>query len=56
MNKFVALRRAVDLESNNLFGAGVLGDSLGAFTHGVLRQFSGQQKPDSSLNFPRGDS
>lgn len=54
-DKFVALIRAVDLERNNLLGAGVFSDSLGAFTHSVLRQFSRQQKPDSSLDFPGSD-
>lgn len=38
-----------------LFGAGVLGDSLGSFTDGVLGQLSGQQKSDGGLDFPTGD-
>ena len=40
---------------SDLLGGGVLGDSLGSFRHSVLGQFSGQEKPDSSLDFPRGD-
>ena len=38
-----------------LFGAGVLGDSLGALTDGVLGQFSRQKETDSSLDFSAGD-
>merc|ERR1719474_568899 len=37
-----------------LFGAGVLGDSLGAFGHCVLGQLSRQKETDSSLDLPRG--
>ena len=42
------------LEST-LLGAGVLGDSLGFLGHGVLGKFTGQEEPDSSLDFSRGD-
>ena len=38
-----------------LFGAGVLGDGLGAFTHGVLGQLAGEQEPDGGLDLPGGD-
>ena len=40
---------------SNLLGAGVLGDSLGAFRDGVLGQFTGEEEPDSSLDLPGGD-
>lgn len=51
----MALIRAVDLERSASLGAGVLGDGFGAFTHGVLGQFSRQQEPDGSLDLPGGD-
>ena len=38
-----------------LLAAGVLGDGLCAFTHGVLGQFTGQEKADSGLDFPGGE-
>ena len=38
-----------------LLGAGVLSDSLGAFRHCVLGQFSRQEETNSSLDLPRGD-
>ena len=38
-----------------LLGACVLGHSLRAFRHGVLRQLSGQQQTHGSLDFPAGD-
>ena len=41
--------------SNNLLGAGVLGDSLGSLRDGVLGQLSGQEETDSSLDLPGGD-
>lgn len=55
LEKFVALIRAVDLERSASLGAGVLGDGLGAFTHGVLGQFSRQQEPDGGLDLPGRD-
>jgi hypothetical protein len=39
----------------DLLGRCVLGDGLGAFRYGVFGQFSGEEKSDSSLDFPRGD-
>ena len=39
----------------NLLGRGVLGDGLGALRDGVLGQFTGEEEPDSSLDFPGGD-
>lgn len=39
----------------NLLGAGVLGHSFGAFRHGVLGQFTGQEETDSGLDLPGGD-
>ena len=44
-----------ELVENCLLGAGVLGDSLGALRHGVLGQFTRQQKTDCSLDFPAGN-
>ncbi|KAJ1375193.1 Histone-fold [Sesbania bispinosa] len=41
--------------SGHLLGGGVLGHSLGAFRHGVLGQFTGQQETDGSLDLPGGD-
>ena len=38
-----------------LLGAGVLGDSLGALRDGMLGELSGQEEPDSGLNFSGGD-
>jgi len=38
-----------------LFGAGVLGDGLGAFADGVLGQFAGQQKSDGRLDLSTSD-
>lgn len=38
-----------------LFGAGVLGHSLGTLRHGVLGQFARQQETDGSLNLSAGD-
>ncbi|CAG5917160.1 unnamed protein product [Menidia menidia] len=37
------------------FGAGVLGDGLGALGHGVLGQLSGQQEAHGGLDLPGGD-
>ena len=39
----------------NLLAAGVLGYSFGSFAHGVLGQFTGQEKADSSLDLPASD-
>ena len=38
-----------------LLGAGVLGHGLGSLRDGVLGQFTGEEKPDGSLDFPGGD-
>ena len=38
-----------------LLGGGVLGDSLGAFGHSMLCQFTGQEETDGSLDLPAGD-
>ena len=38
-----------------LLGAGVLGDSLGSFRHGVLGQLARQEQFDSSLDLARSD-
>lgn len=53
----MALKRAFFLESTDiyLFGAGVFGNSLGAFGDCVFCQFTGQQKSDSCLDFPTCD-
>ena len=40
---------------HSLLGAGVLGDSLGTFRDGVFGQFTGEKKPDGSLDLPGGD-
>lgn len=42
-------------QSSNLLAAGVLGDSLGAFRHCMLGEFSWKKKPYSSLDLPAGD-
>ena len=39
----------------NLLGAGVLGDGLGAFRDGVLGQLSGEKKTDGRLDFAARD-
>ena len=39
----------------SLFAGSVLGDGLGAFAHGVLGQFTGQEETDGGLNLPGGD-
>ena len=38
-----------------LLGAGVFGDGLGALTHGMLGQFTGQKQTNSSLDFSACD-
>ena len=45
----------VGRKQNSLLGAGVLGDGLGSLRDGVLGQLSGQEEPDSGLDFPGGD-
>ena len=57
MYKVLALIRAVLIVSQvrNLLGRGVLGDGLGALRDSVLGQLSGEEEPDSSLDFPGGD-
>ena len=42
-------------QGNNLLGAGVLGDSLGALRDGVLGELTREEEPDSSLDLTRGD-
>ena len=39
----------------SLLAAGVLGDSLGSLRDGVLGQFTGQEKTDSSLDLSASD-
>ena len=53
----MVLKRTVfrDSQVKNLLGAGVFGDSLGTFRDGMFGQFTGQQKPDGSLDLPGGD-
>ena len=53
----VALKRAglFQKAASSLLGAGVFGDGLGAFRHGVLGQFTGEEKTDGSLDLPAGD-
>ena len=41
--------------ATNLLGAGVLGDSLGTLRDGMFGQFTGEEKPDGSLDLPGGD-
>ena len=43
------------MDDGHLLGAGVLGDGLGAFRHGVLGQLSGQKETDGRLDFPGRD-
>lgn len=55
---FMALKRAFYLlqrRRSDLFGAGVLSDSLGTFRDGVFCQLTRQQKSNSCLDFPTGD-
>ena len=40
---------------HDLLGRSVLGDSFGALRDCVLGQFTGEEEPDSSLDFPGGD-
>ena len=56
-HSFVVLKRTVCLQImfNDLLGAGVLGDGLGALRHGVLGELTGKEEPDSSLDLTRGD-
>ena len=53
----MVLKRTVfsDSQVKKLLGAGVFGDSLGTFRDGMFGQFTGQQKPDGSLDLPGGD-
>ena len=52
--KCVALKKAVDFpKSEHLLRASVLGHSFGSFAHGMLREFSWQQKTNGSLHFAR---
>ena len=43
------------LATDRSLGAGVFGDGLGAFTDGVLGEFTGQQEPHGSLHLPGRD-
>jgi len=38
-----------------LLAAGVLGHSLGSFTHGVFSQFTGQKQPNGGLDLAGAD-
>ena len=49
------LEKPVDRRQFSLLAAGVLGHCLGPFANCVLRQFTGEVKPHSSLDFPAGD-
>ena len=40
---------------NDLLGAGVLGDGLGALRDGVLGELTGEEEPDRGLDLARGD-
>jgi hypothetical protein len=53
----VALKRAVSRKHNfhDLLGAGVLGDSLGSFTDGVLGKLTREQQTHSGLDLPASD-
>ncbi len=54
----MALKRAVGFEGsqvNDLLGARVLGDGLGAFADGVLGQLTGQKETHSGLDLSAGD-
>ena len=57
LNNLMALKRADCLSQCfcKLLGAGILGDSLGAFAHGVFGELARKEKPDSGLDLPRGD-
>ena len=43
------------IELNTLLGGSVLCHGFGALRHGVLGQFTGEEKSDSGLDLPRGD-
>ena len=43
------------LGRHSLLGAGVFGDSLGAFRDSVLGELTGEEEPDSSLDLTGGD-
>ena len=57
MSIIVVLKRTgcVQIMVNDLLGAGVLGDGLGAFRDGVFGQFTREKEPDSGLDLPGGD-
>ena len=59
LNFLVALIRADFRRPNDisidLLGGGVFGYSLGSFGDGVFSQFSWEEEPDGSLDFPGGD-
>lgn len=42
-------------KTHSLLGRGVLGDGFCSLRNSVLGQFSGEEKTDSSLDFPRSD-
>ena len=54
---FVVLKRTGGLQImfNDLLGAGVLGDGLGALRDGVLGELTREEEPDSGLDLTRGD-
>jgi len=45
----------IDIQVRRLLGAGVFGDGLGAFRHGVFGQLSGQKETNGGLDFAGGD-
>ena len=62
-NGLVVLKRTVSscflsrgpFDSRSLLGGGVLGDSLGTLTDGVLGELTGQEQSHGGLDFPGGD-
>ena len=57
MSIIVVLKRTgcVQIMVNDLLGAGVLGDGLGALRDGVLGELTGEEEPDRGLDLARGD-
>ena len=52
-DRFVLYQK--ETSRRDLLGAGVLGDCLGAFRHGVFGQLTGQKQTDGRLDFPARD-
>ena len=44
-----------DCHASSLLAACVLGDGLGALADSMLGKFTGKEKPDGGLDFPRSD-